>query len=161
MPLLSFCNTNRHEVLKLNIEQIVSNAGDGNLRDRSECSEELRRFLKIVPSDRLFAYARHCLATSFNKSGLVLQEVVNELGRRLDLDVENGLYQGKRNAVGFDGIWRSKDEPDLIVEVKTTDYVTISLDKLAEYKERLTAEKQVARAASMLIVVGREETLER
>jgi hypothetical protein len=158
MPLLSFWKTNRDEVLKLNIEQIVSNAGDGNLRDKSECSEELRRFLKIAPSDRLFVYARHCLETSFNKSGLVLQEVVNELGRRLDFDVENGLYQGKRTAVGFDGIWRSKGEPDLIVEVKTTDYVTISLDKLADYKERLIAEKHVARAASILIVVGREDT---
>jgi len=158
MPLLSFWKTSRDDVLKLSIEQIVSSAGDGILRDNSECSEELRQFLKVAPSDHLFAYARHCLEASFNKSGLVLQDIVNELGRRLDFDVENGLYQGKRTAIGFDGIWRSKGEPDLIIEVKTTDYVTVSLDKLADYKERLGAEKRVARSASILIVVGREDT---
>src|SRR5581483_6013257 len=71
---------------------------------------------------------------------------------------ENGLYQGKRTAVGFDGIWRSKDQPDLIIEVKTTDYVTVSLDKLEEYKRKLTAANKVSQNASILIVVGREDT---
>jgi hypothetical protein len=42
--------------------------------------------------------------------------------------------------------------------VKTTDYVTVSLDKLAEYKERLVADRNVPRTASLLIVVGREDT---
>jgi len=67
---------------------------------------------------------------------LVLQDIVNELGRRLDFDVEDGLYQGKKTVVGFDGIWRHKEQPDLIIESKTTDYVTISLEKLAHYKKR-------------------------
>lgn len=142
----------------MSIEQIVSIAGDGNLRDNVESSEELRKFLSSAPSGRLFAYARHCLESSFNKSGLVLQDVVNELGRRLDLDVENGLYQGRRNAIGFDGIWRFEDERDLVVEVKTTDYVTVSLDKLADYRERLAEKGDVKRNASMLVVVGREDT---
>src|SRR5439155_13299734 len=102
MPLLSVWKSNRDEVLKMSIEQVVSIAGDGNLRDHVESSDELRRFLSGVPSDRLFAYARHCLESSFTKSGLVLQDTVNELGRRLDFDVENGLYQGRREAVGFD-----------------------------------------------------------
>jgi hypothetical protein len=158
MPLLKFWKSNREEVLKLTIEQVVSNAGDGNLRDQSECYEELREFLKVAPSDHLFRYARHCLESSFDKSGIVLQDIINEQGRRLDFDVENGLYQGKRKAVGFDGIWRSKGEPDLIIEAKTTDYVTISLDKLAEYRERLSGEGRVQRNASILIVVGREDT---
>jgi hypothetical protein len=84
--------------------------------------------------------------------------VVNEFGRRLDFEVENGLYQGRRNAVGFDGIWRAKGEPDLIIEVKTTDYVTVSLEKLAEYRERLLSEGRLGKEASILIVVGREDT---
>lgn len=158
MPLLSFWKTTKDEVLKLSIEQVVSSAGDGNLRDQSECSAELRHFLSVVPSDRLFGYARHCLETPFNRSGLVLQEIVNELGRRLDFEVENGLFQGKKTAVGFDGIWRTEGEPDLIIEVKTTDYVTVPLEKLAAYKERLLADDRVPRNASILIVVGREDT---
>jgi hypothetical protein len=158
MPLLSFWKSNPDEVLKLTIEQVVTNAGDGNLRDQSECSAELQTFLRTAPSNRLFAYARHCLEVPFNKSGLVLQDVVNEFGRRLDFEVESGLYQGKRNAVGFDGIWRYRDQPDLIIEVKTTDYVTVSLDKLEGYKDKLLAEGKVPRNASVLIVVGREDT---
>jgi hypothetical protein len=70
-----------------------------------------------------------------DKGGLVLQDIVNEFGQRLDFDVEHGLYQGKKTAVGFDGIWRTKNEPELIIGVKTTDYV--SLDKLANYRSRL------------------------
>jgi len=158
MPLLSFWKSNRDEVLRLTIEQVVSSAGDGNLHDHSGCSGELRKFLRSVPSERLFAYARHCLETSFNKSGLVLQDVVNELGRRLDFDVEDGLYQGKRNTVGFDGIWHSAEQPDLIIEVKTTDYVTVSLDRLRGYKDKLLTQARVHKDASILIIVGREDT---
>jgi hypothetical protein len=158
MPLLKFWKSEREEVLKMTIEQVVSSAGGGTLRDNSECSEELRIFLKAAPSDRLFAYARHCLESKFDKSGLALQDILNELGRRLDFDVENGLYQGKRNAIGFDGIWRSKGQPDLIIEAKTTDGFTISLDDLAAYKDKLVFENRVQREASTLIVVGRSDT---
>jgi hypothetical protein len=158
MPLIAIWKTNKYEVLKFSIEQVVSTAGDGALRDQAESCTELRTFLTEVPSENLFAYARHCLESAFNKSGFVLQDIVNELGRRLDFDVEPGLYQGKRNAIGFDGIWRSEGEPEIIIEVKTTDYVTISLDKLAAYKEKLVAQGSVSKSASTLIVVGREDT---
>lgn len=158
MPLLQFWKTAKEEVLKMTIEQIVSSAGDGNLLDNSQCCLEFRGFLAVAPVERLFDYARHCLESSFNKSGLVLQDIVNEFGRRLDFEAENGLYQGKRTAIGYDGIWRAKGEPDLIIEVKTTDYVTVRLEKLAEYKEKLLAENRVGKNASILIVVGREDT---
>ncbi len=158
MALLSFWKSNKDEVLKLTVEQVLSNAGDGNLRDNTECSTEFRQFLRMAPSERLFGYARHCLEKAFDKSGLVLQDIVNELGRRLDFEVEDGLYHGKKNAVGFDGIWRYREQPDLIIEVKTTDYVTISLDKLAIYKEKLNTGGKVQREASILIIVGREDT---
>ena len=158
MPLLQFWKTAKEEVLKMTIEQVVSSAGDGILHDHSPCSDEFRHYLNVAPIERLFDYARHCLESSFNKSGLVLQDIVNEFGRRLDFEVENGLYQGKRNAVGYDGIWRAKNEPDLIIEVKTTDYVTVRLEKIAEYKEKLLTESKVSKDASILIVVGREDT---
>lgn len=95
---------------------------------------------------------------SFQDSGLVLQDIVNEFGRRLDFDVENGLYRGKAGAVGFDGIWRAKNEPDLIIEVKTTDYVAMDLKTHAGYKERLLLDNRVTKDVSTLIVVGREDT---
>jgi hypothetical protein len=99
VALLEFWKTAKDAVLKLNIEQVVSSAGDGNLRDGVPCSDEFRRFLNVAPIERLCDYAHHCLDNSFNKSALVLQDIVNEFGRRLAFEVEDGLYQGKRTAV--------------------------------------------------------------
>jgi hypothetical protein len=158
VPLLSFWRSNREAVLGLTIEQVVSNAGDGNLRESGESSKELRDFLRIVPVEQLFAYARHCLESPFSKSGLALQDIVNEFGRRLEFEVENGPYQGTHASIGFDGIWRSEGEPEVIVEVKSSDAYRISLDTVARYKEKLVSGDRVQRNASVLIVVGREDT---
>jgi hypothetical protein len=42
MPPLSFWKSNRDEALKMTVEQVVSSAGDGHLRDGSEASKEFR-----------------------------------------------------------------------------------------------------------------------
>src|SRR5438309_1966207 len=127
MPLLSFWKSNRDEVLKMSVDQVVASAGDGTLRDGSEAAHEFRGYLRVAPSDSLFVYARQCLEKAYEKGGSILQDIVNELGRRLDFEVEDGLYQGKKTAIGFDGVWRSEPDPDIVIEVKTTDYVTVSL----------------------------------
>src|SRR5206468_3125807 len=101
MPLLSFWESNRDAVDQLTIEQIVANAGDGVLRDQSPCSEELRAYLGQIASEKIGTYIDHCLTSAFAKNGMVLQDLVNELGRRLDYDVTNGRYQGVVNAIGF------------------------------------------------------------
>ena len=137
MPLLNFWKNSREDVLKLRIEQVVSNAGDGIVRDNCPTSSELRDYFTQCPAENLFAYAQQCLDKTFVNSGLVLQDIVNEFGRRLDFDVESGLYRGKPKAIGFDGIWRAHGEPDVIIEVKTTDYVTLDLDTHYRYKESL------------------------
>src|SRR4029079_9046562 len=153
MPLLAFWKTNREEVLGLSVQQLVSSAGDGKLRDNSPCADEFRQFLRETPSEKLFEYIDTCLQEGFTDSGLVLQDLVNELGRRLEFKVENGLYRGKKSAVGFDGIWRSEGASDIITEVKTTDYVTVSLDKIAGYRKRLVTGQKVDEEATILVVV--------
>ena len=158
MALLHFWKTNRGIVLSRTVQQVVSNAGDGNLRDGSAASQEFREFLKLPPSEALFSYARQCLENPFPKSGCVLQDIVNEFGRRLDFDAEDGLYQGKRHTIGFDGIWRSRGEPEIIIEVKTTDAYTVRLETTKEYKEELVDAGKVSKPASILIFVGREDT---
>jgi len=158
MPLISLWTSNPGAVTDLSIEQIVATAGDGKLRDETTCSVELRQFLAQVGSEQLAAYAKYCLTDSFSKSGLVLQDVVNELGRRLDYKVSNGRYQGVTGRIGFDGIWRGPDGADLVVEVKTTDAYRIPLDTIAAYRDRLRDAGEIGRDASVLIVVGREDT---
>ena len=115
----------------MNIQQIVSVAGEGKLLDQSDSSNELREYLSRVDREYLEGYARHCLEKSFEDNGLVLQDVINEVGRRFGMSVQNGIYRGKRQHNNCDGSeikgWT------FVVEVKTTDAYSISLDKIAAY----------------------------
>jgi len=158
MPLLSLWDSNPDAVSQLSIEQIVGTAGNGKLRDGSVCSDELRTYLSQIPTHKLAQYIEHCLSSSFTPSGMVLQDLVNEIGRRLDYDVTNGRYQGTPNAIGYDGLWRSPEGNDLVVEVKTTDAYRMSLDTIARYRQKLTAGGELGQTSSIVIVVGREDT---
>src|SRR6202521_3849631 len=143
MPLLDLWSSNPATIAQLSIEQILATAGSGSLLDNSDCSHELREYLRQVDSQRLAAYIDRCLTVHFQKSGLLLQDLVNELGRRLDYQVTNGRYQGTTNAIGYDGIWSAQDGQAIIIEVKTTDAYRISLDTLARYREGLIKVGQV------------------
>ncbi len=158
MPLLSLMESNPEAVRQLTIEQIVATAGDGRLRDGTESQQELQEYLRQVPVEALASHADYCLSSSFPKSGQVLQDIVNELGRRLEYDVTNGRYQGTANAVGFDGIWHEPSGQWLVVEVKTTDAYRLSLDTIAGYRDRLLAQDKLSMPCSILIVVGRTDT---
>ncbi len=158
MALLSIWSSNPDAVFSLSIEQIVATAGDGKLRDDNECSAELQTFLTQVPSEKLAEFADYCLSTGFSKSGLVLQDIVNEIGRRLDYYVINGRYQGTANAIGNDGLWRSPENHDILVEIKTTDAFRIPLNTIATYRDKLRGEGKINCLNSMLLVVGREDT---
>jgi hypothetical protein len=99
-----------------------------------------------------------CLLDSFEKSGLVLQDLINELGRRLEFVVEDGLYSGRRNQIGNDGLWSAPEGNHIILEVKTTDAYRMSMDTIAGYREKLIREQKINENSSVLIVVGREDT---
>jgi len=158
MPLLSFWESSPDAVLSMTIEQIVTSAGDGHLKDKSDCCNELRTFFAQVETAKLTEYAAHCLAKSFEKSGFVLQDLVNELGRRLGFEVTHGRYQGTVNAIGNDGLWRLPGKHDILVEVKTTDAYRIPLNTISAYRDKLLHAGDISTANSMLIIVGRYDT---
>src|SRR3984893_11241427 len=158
MPLLALWSSNPATISQFTIEQVVKTAGSGTLRDGSDCSRELRLYLLEASSEKLTKYIDDCLTAHFPNSGQVLQDLVNELGRRLDYEVTNGRYQGTVNAIGHDGIWTSPEGQSIVLEVKTTDAYRISLDTIAGDRERLLAASELSRPASVLIVVGREDT---
>ena len=158
MPLLDLMRDSSATVEKFTIEQAVAMAGDGDVRDDSDCSHELREYLSRISSDKLFDHVDHCLSSSFNCSGHVLQDVVNELGRRLGYNVECGLYRGKTNAINFDGVWEEPSGPQIVVEVKTSDAYRINLDTVANYRECLIRETRISHISSILLVVGRQDT---
>src|SRR5947207_15176321 len=131
MPLLSIWNSNPETISQFTIEQVVSTAGKGKLLDDTDCSKELREYLSQVSREKLSEYADYCLTTKFEHNGKILQDVVNELGRRLDYHVTNGRYQGSQNKIGNDGLWLSPAGHHLVIEVKTTDAYSISVDTIA------------------------------
>lgn len=158
MRLLDLWRSNPDVIKAYAVRQIVAFAGDGRMRDHSACSDEFRAYLQETTSDKLASYAVECLEESFEDSGFVLQDVVNEIGRRLEFDVENGRYRGKSGAVGYDGIWRVGSDLAIIVEVKTTDAYNVRLEEVAGYRAALTSSHLTPATASTLFVVGRMDT---
>ncbi|WP_170319824.1 hypothetical protein [Polyangium spumosum] len=139
--------------------QVIAFAGSGKLTDDGETSKEFREFLNHVPSDVLVRYAEDCLKDPFPDSGLALQDIINQVGRRLGFDVLDGKYRGQKGQPGQDGIWRLRDGHAIVVEVKTTDAYRIDLGVLAGYRNSLVAAGIVAAdRSSNLIVVGRQDT---
>lgn len=144
---------------KKTLSQILSFAGDGKLKDSNPTSNEFRELLQQVPSRLLKQFAESCLSDKFDDSGLALQDIINQIGARLGFEVEHGLYRGKQNDIGFDGIWTSKERHSIVLEVKTTDAYRINLDTIAEYRTKLVGQYRVDKInSSILIVVGRQDT---
>jgi hypothetical protein len=161
--LLTLLKADPAQIEAFSIEQVVALCGNGKLTDGSACSQELREYLQIAKSDNLFQYLQACLLKGFDKSGSVksgsvLQDIINEFGRRLDYSVESGLYQGKINAIGFDGLWADSNGHTIVAEVKTSDAYRINLDTLGGYRDELISAGRISRVSSLLIIVGRQDT---
>lgn len=156
MPLIEFWEKSKESVLEMSIQQIVAMAGDGSLKDKSQTSEELRHFLTLIESNVLKKLANQCLTSSFPDSGFVLQDIINEAGRRLGMIVQNGIYRGKQDYNNCDGLWKYNDWT-FVVEVKTTDAYSIQLSKIAHYLSSEVGDDNNSKA-SCLIVVGRQDT---
>jgi hypothetical protein len=158
MPLLDLWKSSPETIAAMSLEQVVNISGNGKLVDNSETSKEFTTYLSQIDTEKLGEYVSYCLSNAFPQSGYVLQDIVNELGRRLEYDVTNGLYSGKKNSIGFDGIWTLQDGLSIVVEVKTTDAYRINLDTIDNYRNRLIKGGQISDKSSILIVVGRQDT---
>ncbi len=156
--VLELWKEKRNFLADKSISQIINMSGEGVLKDGSVTSLQVRELLNEVPSDKLKQFANQCLEP-FKDSGFALQDVINQFGRRLGFTVEHGLYRGKVNEIGFDGIWRLKNEYSFILEIKTTDAYRINLDTIAVYTDKLIESGKIEKnKSSILIVVGRQDT---
>lgn len=159
MALLDLWRQSPDQLRDKQLPRLIAFAGNGRLLDGSECSGELRAFLASVPSSPLAAYAEQCLSQSFTDSGLALQDVINEIGRRLGAEVIPGRYRGTAGQVGFDGLWAFPNGHSIVIEVKTTDAYRIDLGTIANYRRSLVEAHTIPESASsMLLVVGRQDT---
>ncbi|HSI15101.1 MAG TPA: hypothetical protein VK961_23815 [Chthoniobacter sp.] len=159
MALTSFWLSSEKELASKHVQAMVGLAGEGKLRDNGSASSEFREFLSVIPLAQLSRYATECLGEEkFADGGRALQDIINEVGRRLGFVVKNGLYQGKSGSIGYDGLWYSGGA-SIVVEVKTTDTYSIDLDTLAEYRHALIEAGRISGpTSSILIVVGRTDT---
>ena len=156
MPLVDFWKSSPDQIRSKTIEQLLTFAGDGKLRDGNVTSAEFRQFLGHIPSDLLSTYAAQCLTSSFHDSGFALQDIVNQAGRRLGFKVEDGRYRGTVGEVGFDGIWWTAEGDAILAEVKTTDVYRLSLETTATYRRDLIKNGAIPEeSSSILYVVGR------
>lgn len=133
MALTELWKTAHKQIQDKHIQQVIGFAGDGKLRDGGIASQEFRDFLAIVPSSFLERYANDCLSEKFEGSGFALQDVINEVGKRLGFRIEHGRYRGTPGEIGFDGFWVAPDEHAMVTEVKTTDAYRIDLETVATY----------------------------
>jgi len=121
----------REKVENLNIQQIISWAGDGHLRDGSPAATDFREYLDLIPASLLSQYCQQCLDEAFQESGLALQDLINYVGKRLGFEVEFGRYRGNQRSIGFDGIWKFPSGHQAVVEVKTTSACQLRLETIS------------------------------
>ena len=141
------------------LSQILNFIGDDKLKDNSNTSLEFRGLLQIIPTEIIRKFINDCLTEKFENNGFALQDIINQIGLRLGFRIENGLYHGKVNLIGYDGLWTSKDDYSYIIEVKTTDVYRINLDVIAEYRKKLIESNKIIKdKSSLLIIVGRQDT---
>ena len=147
------------EIATKRIDQLLKFTNDGKLRDDSDTSHEFRAFLDQIPSKNLCEYARQCLEDPFPDSGMALQDIVNQFGKRLGFDVTFGRYRGAQKQIGNDGLWKAKNGHAIVVEVKTTDAYQIPLHVPVKYRDQLIECGQIEEdRCSTLYVVGRTDT---
>lgn len=158
MPLLDLFEKGRDTVLAMSASQVLAISGDGNLKDGSHASHELREFLTRIGLQHIERYARDCLSEKILSGGLFLQDIVNELGRRLENTIDYGLYRGVRGKVGYDGLWTLPEGHSILVEVKSSTAYTIDFDRIASYRDRLKEDSKIEKSSSILFTVGDEDT---
>nr|QNO54515.1 hypothetical protein LPKEAICH_00005 [Methanosarcinales archaeon ANME-1 ERB7] len=142
------------EILGL-VGKLDDTSGDETSRER------FRRFLKenITEVGQIRDYIEECLRNSGDQYNRALQDLVNYLGHFLGFEVTFGRYQGVKNKIGFDGLWKSPTPFFIVVEVKTTDIYAIKTATLIGYVDALISEKEISDwdHAIGLYVIGRPD----
>ena len=157
MDLVTLARNNPDAFEKKTIDQIVAITDDGKLHDGSECARQVREFLKFQTAERIAKYAHYCLKHPSDVNNAALQDIVNEIGRRLEFDVVYGKYFGSRQTDGYDGLWASGPN-QLVVVCKLSDDYKVDIDHLMHNFEDGPQAAQTGMSFSGLIVVGQQET---
>lgn len=145
-------------MVELTLDRIVNLAGDWT--DESRASEQFREIIEDeqTTTEEIEAYLQEAINGSERYHNKALQDLVNNIGRRLGFEVEYGVYQGRSDTIGFDGHWISTatdGETHIVVESKTTTTYSIDPGQAGEYMTELVEEHGVDRGQVYgLYVIG-------
>ncbi len=108
---------------------------------------------------RIRDYVEECLRNTGDQYNRALQDLVNQMGTLMEFEVTPGRYQGTRNEIGFDGLWRSPSGFCIVAETKTTEVYAIKTTTLVGYIDELIAAGKITHwdEALGLYVVGRPD----
>jgi len=145
-------------MVELTLDRIVNLAGDWT--DGSRASEQFREIVEDeqTTTEEIEAYLQEAIGGSEQYHNKALQDLVNNIGRRLGFEVEYGVYQGRSDTIGYDGRWISTatdDDTHLVVETKTNTAYSIDPGQAGEYMAELVDEHEVDRGQVYgLYVIG-------
>jgi hypothetical protein len=145
-------------MVELTLDRIVRLAGDWN--DDSRASEQFREIIEDeqTTTEEIEAYLLEAMRGTEQHHNRALQDIVNNIGRRLGFEIEYGVYQGQSDTIGYDGHWIStatEDDTHLIVETKKTTAYSIDPGQAGGYMKELTGEQNVDRSQVYgLYVIG-------
>ena len=160
MALIDLWNSDREQITRKRIDQLIAFAGDGRLLDGNTTSEEFRFLLRAISSDLIGRWLDESLDNRFTDFGFVIQDLVNEIGHRLGFEVTNGVYRG-HSGEGYDGLWKIAGGSAILIEAKSSTAYSINLTRISEYRKQVGPEIGIPpEDISILIVVGGEDTSE-
>jgi len=145
-------------MVELTLERIVSLAGDW--KDESRASQQFRDIIEDeqTTTEEIESYLQEAIEGSESYHNRALQDLVNNVGRRLGFEVEYGIYQGVSGTIGYDGHWVStatNEETHLVVEIKKSTAFSIGPEQAGDYMEELVENEGLDRGQVYgLYVVG-------
>lgn len=145
-------------MVELTLDRIVNLAGDWN--DDSRASEQFREIIEDeqTTTEEIESYLREAMEGTEQYHNRALQDLVNNIGRRLGFEVEYGVYQGRSGTIGYDGHWIStatEDDTHLVVETKKTTAYSIDPGQAGGYMDEITDEEDIDRSQVYgLYVIG-------
>ncbi|MDB2243299.1 hypothetical protein PM076_07395 [Halorubrum ezzemoulense] len=145
-------------MVELTLERIVSLAGDWT--DDSRASQQFREIIEDeqTTTEEIESYLKEAIDGSDSYHNRALQDLVNNIGRRLGFEVEYGIYQGVSGTIGYDGHWVSTatdEETHLVVETKKSTAFSIGPEQAGDYMEELVENEGLDREQVYgLYVVG-------
>ena len=145
----------------MSLKQVVNIAGDGTL-ENADSINELRQFFSMIDLQTMERLLGECFHRDkkfkFDTRGFAFQDLINEMGSRLGYEIEHGFYRGRKNEIGFDGLWKSNNGEYIIMESKTSDDYSISMEAVIGYRDQLIIDHKIPKKkCSILIVYGRDD----